>query len=102
VKRFDLERIGLGLAAPVLALIVAALLSSIALVISGNSPLHTFNAMLDYGTQPSTVVQTINKATIYYLSGLAVAVGFRMNLFNIGVTASTRSRPSSPRSSAAG
>jgi general nucleoside transport system permease protein len=56
VKRFDLERFGLGLAAPVLALIVAALLSSIALVISGNSPLHTFNAMLDYGTQPETVV----------------------------------------------
>ena len=85
MKRFDLERFGLGLAAPVLALIVAALLSSIALVISGNSPLHTFNAMLDYGTQPETVVQTVNKSTIYYLSGLAVAIGFRMNLFNIGV-----------------
>jgi hypothetical protein len=27
----------------------------------------------------------LNSATIYYLSALAVAIGFRMNLFNIGV-----------------
>jgi general nucleoside transport system permease protein len=85
VKRFDLERLGLGLAAPVLALIVALLLSSVALVISDNSPLHAYSAMLDYGSDPGTIVQTVNKATIYYLSGLAVAIGFRMNLFNIGV-----------------
>ena len=53
-------------------------------MISGNSPLHTFNAMLDYGTSRH-IVQTLNKATTYYLSALAVAIGFRMNLFNIGV-----------------
>ena len=28
---------------------------------------------------------TLNLATTYYLSALAVAIGFRMNLFNIGV-----------------
>ena len=27
----------------------------------------------------------LNAATVYYLSALAVAIGFRMNLFNIGV-----------------
>jgi ABC-type uncharacterized transport system permease subunit len=85
VKRFDLQRVGLGVAAPVLALIVALLLSSVALQISGNSPLHTFKSMLDYGSDPETVVQTLNKSVTYYLSALAVAVGFRMNLFNIGV-----------------
>ena len=31
------------------------------------------------------VANIINNATVLYLSGLAVAVGFRMNLFNIGV-----------------
>ena len=30
-------------------------------------------------------VNIINNATVLYLSGLAVAIGFRMNLFNIGV-----------------
>jgi simple sugar transport system permease protein len=85
VRRFDLQRLGLGVAAPVLALIVALLLSSVALEISGNSPLHTFRSMLDYGSDPGTIVQTLNKSTVYYLSALAVAIGFRMNLFNIGV-----------------
>jgi ABC-type uncharacterized transport system permease subunit len=85
VRRFDLQRLGLGVAAPVLALIVALLLSSVALVISGSSPLHTFKSMLDYGIDPGTIVQTLNKTTVYYLSALAVAIGFRMNLFNIGV-----------------
>ena len=28
---------------------------------------------------------TLNQGTVYYLSALAVAIGFRMNLFNIGV-----------------
>jgi general nucleoside transport system permease protein len=85
VRRFDLQRVGLGLAAPLLAIIVALLLSSVALVISGNSPTGTYKAMLDYGLDDTTIVQTINRATTYYLSALAVAIGFRMNLFNIGV-----------------
>ncbi|HEY9522632.1 MAG TPA: ABC transporter permease [Thermopolyspora sp.] len=41
--------------------------------------------MFDYGTRPRTLVLTLNYATTYYISALAVAVGFRMNLFNIGV-----------------
>ncbi len=85
VKRFDLERIGLGLAAPVLALIVALLLSSVALVISGNSPLHTFNAMLDYGSQPRRSSRRSTRRRSTTCPRLAVAIGFRMNLFNIGV-----------------
>ena len=35
--------------------------------------------------EPRNVVNIINNATVLYLSGLAVAIGFRMNLFNIGV-----------------
>ena len=85
MKRFDLQRIALGLAAPLLALIVALLLSSVALVLSGNSPIKTFESMIDYGVDPGTMVQTINRSVTYYLSALAVAIGFRMNLFNIGV-----------------
>ena len=85
MKRFDLQRIGLGLAAPLLALIVALLLSSLALMISGNSPIETFESMLDYGIDPDTMVQTVNRSVTYFLSALAVAIGFRMNLFNIGV-----------------
>jgi general nucleoside transport system permease protein len=85
MRRVDPMRLGLAVAAPVLALVVAVLLSSVALVISGNSPYSTFKSMLDFGVDPDSVVAIVNRATIYYLSALAVAIGFRMNLFNIGV-----------------
>lgn len=41
--------------------------------------------MLENGTRPASVVIIINNAVPYYLSAVAVAVGFRMGLFNIGV-----------------
>ena len=41
--------------------------------------------MVDYGGSRATSSLTLNPATTYYLSALAVAIGFRMNLFNIGV-----------------
>ena len=41
--------------------------------------------MLDYGTSRRVIVADHQPRTVYYLSALAVAIGFRMNLFNIGV-----------------
>ena len=41
--------------------------------------------MLEFGTRLETIVDTFNRATPLYISGVAVAIGFRMNLFNIGV-----------------
>jgi simple sugar transport system permease protein len=79
------ERIILALAAPVFALVVSLLLTSLVLLGSGDPPLHTFRTMFDYGIKPRSLVLTLNSATTYYLSALAVAIGFRMNLFNIGV-----------------
>ncbi|MGH8867829.1 MAG: ABC transporter permease [Actinomycetes bacterium] len=79
------ERILLGLAAPVLAIVVAGLLTSLVLVVSGDSPFAVFSSMIDYGENPDTIVAVINRATTYYLSAVAVAIGFKMKLFNIGV-----------------
>ncbi|GAA1503492.1 ABC transporter permease [Sphaerisporangium rubeum] len=75
----------LALAAPLLAIVFAGLVTSIILVLTGNPPLHTLFLLVDYGSQPRTVVNIVNLATTYYISALAVAIGFRMNLFNIGV-----------------
>jgi simple sugar transport system permease protein len=41
--------------------------------------------MLDYAAEPRITTLIINSAVTYYFAALAVAVGFRMNLFNIGV-----------------
>ncbi|MFF0307377.1 ABC transporter permease [Streptosporangium sp. NPDC004379] len=75
----------LSLVAPVLAIVFAGLITSIVLLATGDPPLETLGVMVDYGVQPRTMVLTLNYATTYYLSALAVAIGFRMNLFNIGV-----------------
>jgi simple sugar transport system permease protein len=85
VSRFDVRRAGLALAAPVLALVVSAVLVSVVLMIAGHDPIGAFRQMYDFGTQGPQVVNILNKSASYYLAALAVAIGFRMNLFNIGV-----------------
>jgi simple sugar transport system permease protein len=71
--------------APIAALLLAAAISSIALIVSGKSPALAFSSMFDYGSQPESIVDILNKSTDYYIAAVAVAIGFRMNLFNIGV-----------------
>ncbi|HEY6794740.1 MAG TPA: ABC transporter permease [Kineosporiaceae bacterium] len=83
--RLDPWRIGLALAAPLAALVFSVALMSVVLLIAGHSPALAFGQMADFGTQPGSVVQILDKSAGYYLSALAVAIGFRMNLFNIGV-----------------
>lgn len=80
-----LRSIGLFLAAPVIAAGVALLISSITLLISGHSPSEAYSAMWEYLATADSVVAVINRAVPYYVAGVAVAIGFKMNLFNIGV-----------------
>src|SRR5690348_233259 len=83
--RINLRRIGLALAAPVTALVFSVVLTSVVLLIAGHSPSLAFSQMIQFGTTPASIVQIVNKSAGYYLSAIAVAIGFRMNLFNIGV-----------------
>jgi simple sugar transport system permease protein len=82
--RFDLRRVALTPAAPVLALLAAVLIASLVLVAAGDPVLEVWKVILT-PPKPRNVVNIVNGATVLYLSGLAVAIGFRMNLFNIGV-----------------
>jgi ABC-type uncharacterized transport system permease subunit len=68
-----------------LAIVFSVLLCTVALLISGDDPLLAFGTMIEQLGRGTTAVDTINSASVYYLSGLAVAIGFQMNLFNIGV-----------------
>jgi general nucleoside transport system permease protein len=83
--RIDRERLVLALAAPVLAIVAAFVVTSLVLLATGKEPFEAFTVMAQYGFQPSQQVAIINKATPYYLAAIAVALGFRMRLFNIGV-----------------
>lgn len=82
---FDVRRLALTALAPALALLIALGVSALALVASGHSPVATMQQMLGYAALPRTQVLIVNTASYYYLAAVAVAIGFRMNLFNIGV-----------------
>src|SRR5919198_2699401 len=84
-NRFSARNVLLGLAAPVGALVFAALVCSVILAVSGHSPADVVDSMVTSGQRPRTAVIALNNATNYYLAAVAVAIGFRMNLFNIGV-----------------
>ncbi len=80
-----MRRVLLTLAAPLMALTFAVAVTWGMLAATGNDALDTFRQMYEYGIEPDSLVLTVNLATTYYLAAIAVAVGFRMNLFNIGV-----------------
>ncbi len=79
------RRVALSAAAPALAIVIAMTVSSLVLLSSGDNPLEVYDTMWSFGTQLSSIISMVNRAVPYYLAGLAVAVGFKMNLFNIGV-----------------
>ena len=79
------HRLMLASAAPVAAVVIAVVLSSIVLLISGSNPLAAYADMVQHASKLETQVDILNRATPLYLSGVAAAIGFRMNLFNIGV-----------------
>jgi simple sugar transport system permease protein len=84
LSRARLTRLGLSVGAPVLALVAAVLITSLVLLVAGDPVGAVWEQILAV-PQGRSIANIINNATVLYLSGLAVAVGFRMNLFNIGV-----------------
>ncbi|MFF5258752.1 ABC transporter permease [Actinomadura viridis] len=77
--------LGLQIGAPVLALLISLLITMVLLRVTGADPFSSITSMVDYGTTDNSLVDIINRATRYYLSAVAVAIGFRMALLNIGV-----------------
>jgi simple sugar transport system permease protein len=79
-----LKRAALGLAAPVLALVVAAIIASVVLLATGDD-VGGFWSTLFEPPKHRNIVNILNASAILYISGVAAAIGFRMNLFNIGI-----------------
>jgi general nucleoside transport system permease protein len=83
--RERIDRVLLGLLAALMALVFAVLITALVLKLTDHDPIDAMTKMVDYGRKPDQIAAIINQATTYYLSAIAVAIGFRMNLFNIGV-----------------
>jgi simple sugar transport system permease protein len=80
-----MTRIRTTLLPPALAIVFAALLCAVALLVSGDSPGAALRVMITQVGQGTTAIDILNSGAIYYIAGLAVAIGFQMKLFNIGI-----------------
>ena len=78
------RRIALSLAAPLLAFAVAGVIASLVLLVSGDDVAAFWDVMFSWPGNRN-IVSILNTTALLYLSGVAAAIGFRMNLFNIGV-----------------
>lgn len=85
MKQSRLRSFLLLIAAPVTAVVFAIVVSSLLLVGAGSNPVEVFGDMIKHGTKLETNIDMLNRATPLYISGIAAAIGFKMNLFNIGV-----------------
>ncbi|WP_199747644.1 ABC transporter permease [Actinomadura sp. WAC 06369] len=77
--------LALKFGAPLVALLISLVITMILLRVTGADPFSAVQSMVEYGTTDNSIVDILNRATRYYLSAVAVAIGFRMGLLNIGV-----------------
>ncbi|MEI2776880.1 MAG: ABC transporter permease [Tetrasphaera sp.] len=84
MRTLNVRRVLLSIGAPILALLVAFALTSLVLAALGDPVRDVWITMLSK-PKPRQITNIVNGAIVLYLSAIAVAVGFRMNLFNIGV-----------------
>lgn len=70
---------------PLLALFTSLVFCAILLLLSGHNPLVVYQALWTGAvTGPASLAETMVSTTPYILLGLAVALGFKGGLFNIG------------------
>lgn len=78
--------LALQIAAPVLAILFGALIASLIILAIGRNPLEVYGVMVRFGLgRADSLLSIFFKATPLIFAGLAVALGLRAALFNIGV-----------------
>ena len=70
-----------SLAAVGIALAICAVL----LAITGKDPWAAYSKIIETGTDGDKLIEMLKRATPLLISGTAVAIGFKMSLFNIGI-----------------
>ena len=73
------------LASSLAAVVIALGICAILLALTGKDPWAAYTEIIKTGTKSNQLLEMMKRATPLMLSATAVAVGFKMNLFNIGV-----------------
>jgi len=79
--RTSLTTVASSLAAVAIALSICAVL----LLVTGKSPVDAYSTILETAGDSNKLLEMLRRSTPLIFSATAVAVGFKMNLFNIGV-----------------
>ncbi len=72
-------------ASSVVAVLIALAISGIVLQVTGKSAIDAYGKMLDTALTGDKLIEALQRATPLIFSATAVAVGFKMGMFNIGV-----------------
>ncbi|HLZ10039.1 MAG TPA: ABC transporter permease, partial [Chloroflexota bacterium] len=70
---------------PVLAVLLALVLGALIIVVTGGNPILAYEGLFEGAfTRPGAIAETLVWSTPYIYAGLAVTLGFKAGLFNIG------------------
>ncbi len=84
------QGIAITLGGSLLALVIAFAICGVFLTLIGHNPFTVYRQMLDYDISRDSFLDATRRAVPLMLSATAVAIGFKMGLFNIGVEGQTR------------
>ena len=73
------------LASSLAAVVIALGICAVLLAVTGKDPWAAYTEIIKTGTQSNQLLEMMKRATPLMMAATAVAVGFKMNLFNIGV-----------------
>jgi general nucleoside transport system permease protein len=85
MDREKLQRIAVTSASSILAVLFAFVVCAVLLLVTGKNPWVAYSTMFSKGFERDALLNTVHRATPLAISAAAVAIGFKMNLFNIGV-----------------
>ena len=80
-----LQRSLVTMASSLAAVLLALVISAVILQITGKDALDAYRKMFETGIQGEKLLEALHRSTPLMLSAVAVAIGFKMSLFNIGV-----------------
>ena len=85
-----LQRMAVTSASSLLAVFVALCICAVILLITGKDPIEAYRTLFGAAGDTKVLQGALNRATPLMISAAAVAIGFKMNLFNIGVEGQMR------------
>ncbi len=84
-SRQGIERALVTTASSLVAVLIALVICGIILQVTGKDALDAYQKMFETGMEGNKLLESLQRATPLMLSAVAVAIGFKMGMFNIGV-----------------